>query len=292
MRIFIQISVFGCLVGVLAISGCGGGDSEEQPVSVDTPKGGKADSDGATQPADNGEPTTDLLNPQPLSDLSDIEQLNAEPRFLEARKLNDKYPDGKPRRNLVIHVYQNGPTLFHGEYKEWHPNGRIWKEGKYDNNQRIGEWKFYAENGNLAKHAYYAQGEPDRQWTFYRDDGTKSRVENWQTGKKQGEWLQFGNDGKQAILLQSYRDDLPHGPTVRWFPINNEGETPQKQLETRFVDGRQHGTAREWHRDGQLKRQIEFRNGKRHGIAKEWDADGRVVLDLQFRDGELVQAGN
>jgi antitoxin component YwqK of YwqJK toxin-antitoxin module len=49
--------------------------------------------------------------------------------------------------------------------------------------------------------------------------------------------------------------------------------------EVEFVDGVQHGVARDWYRDGQIHGYTEFSRGVRHGFEQEWFEDGRKAME-------------
>ena len=70
-----------------------------------------------------------LINPKPIKALSEIGHVTPTPEFIKVQKVEQKYPNGQSQRELTIHFYKNGPNLFHGEFKEWHPNGTLWKQG-------------------------------------------------------------------------------------------------------------------------------------------------------------------
>lgn len=76
-----------------------------------------------------------------------------------------------------------------GEYKQWLPNGKVWRHCFYKGNNLIGEYKeFYgSDETNIipAKHAFYPKGGPT-------DMGFKLTAENIDKIKKKypkGPWL-------------------------------------------------------------------------------------------------------
>ena len=281
-----KVNLWICAAVLLSISGCGGDDaSQSTATNVPTVEEQQGGVDTVTEQQANH-----LIKPNPINALSEIGRLPLTPQFIQAQKVEKKYPNGEPQRSLTIHFYRDGPNLFHGDFKEWHPNGILWKQGTYDENRRIGEWKFMDENGTLAKHAFYSSdGIPDGEWTYFNDDGSKRRVENYRSGKKHGTFLRYDPNGMQLLSQQNYEDDKLHGKLIRWFPAVDNGEEPRVQREAVFVHGQRDGTATEWHENGIKRSQVEFKEGKRHGRTQRWDAEGNLELDLKFVDGEPVE---
>ena len=101
---------------LLSVCGCGGKDIPQTKTNVDDEK--------AVKTIDTGQRTNSLINPEPIKALSEIGHVSPTPEFIKAQKIEQKYPNGQPQRELTIHFYRNGPNLFHGEFKEWHRSGK------------------------------------------------------------------------------------------------------------------------------------------------------------------------
>ena len=279
-RIFIAML---CLC-VVVLSGCG---SETTDVSSqsETP----TDEVASPAPKTETESLEELINPEPILALSQVGNINNTPKFIRAQKVEQAFKNGRPHRELTIHFYRNGPNRFHGPYKEWYPNGKLWKEGLYEENNRVGDWKWYAENGQLVKQAFYdSDGLADGEWIYFHDDGMKRRIENFQAGKRHGKTEHFSDDGSQLLELFSFQDDRLDGEVTRWFPLKEGQVEPQKRNHSTFLDGKRDGVATEWYDDGQIRSEVEFKNGNRHGRTRRWDKDGNIELDLLFEEGEPV----
>ena len=272
------------MICVAFFAGCSGGSPDDSSQST-TP----ADQAAAPVVETEAETLEKLINPEPILALSQVGNINNTPQFVRSQKVSQEFKNGRPHRELTIHLYRNGPNRFHGPYKEWYPNGKIWKEGSYEENNRVGEWKWYAENGQLAKQAYYdSNGLADGEWIYFHDDGTKRRVENFRAGKRDGRTEHFNDDGSQLLELFNFKDDRLDGEVTRWFPLA-EGQTePQKQNHSTFSAGKREGVATEWYADGNIQSEVEFKNGNRHGRTRRWDKDGNIELDLLFEEGEPV----
>ena len=245
--------------------------------------------DSSPNATNSNNKSVDLINPEPLLALSQVGNVNDTPQFIQSRKISRSFPDGQLHRELTIHFYRNGPNRFHGPFKEWYPNGLLWKEGLYEENNRVGEWKWYAENGELVKHAFYDKtGRPNGTWVYYHDDGAKRRVENYKDGLRHGETTYYSDDGIQLLEKFSFKNDKLDGEFIRWYPREESETEPRKRNQSYYLAGKRHGSATEWYEDGQVRNQVDFKNGERHGRTRRWDAEGTLELDLLFEEGEPV----
>lgn len=269
----------------LFLLGCSSEPVETPTKAVPTPGGPSGISS-------NEDDLEKLINPEPLLALSQVGNINNTPQFIRSQKVKQNFNNGQAQRELTIHFYRNGPNRFHGPYKEWHPSGGVWKEGSYQENNRVGQWKWYAESGTLVKQAIYNQaGKPNGTWIYYHDDGAKRRMENFKDGKREGETEYYSNDGNQLLEKFSFKNDQLDGEVIRWFPLKEDQAEPQKRNESHYSSGKRNGVATEWYEDGQMRSQVEFKNGDRHGHTRRWDTEGNLELDLLFENGEPVDPG-
>ena len=67
----------------------------------------------------------------------------------------------------------------YGEWKYYHPNGKLWSEGKYENGTRIGKSVTYYENGNIRIKGTYKDGKPYGKWYFYDENGNLIETKNF-----------------------------------------------------------------------------------------------------------------
>lgn len=61
---------------------------------------------------------------------------------INARLQTDYYPDGTKRREV-----ETRDGFKHGDYREYHPNGRIKVRGRYRNDKPDGTWRYYDTDG-------------------------------------------------------------------------------------------------------------------------------------------------
>jgi hypothetical protein len=102
-----KVKLFFTMPFLLALSGCGGGKSETTP---------EVKSEQASNPVLQSaqENLEKLVNPEPILALSQVGAVNNTPQFIRAQKVALPFPNGRPHRELTIHLYRNGPNRFHG----------------------------------------------------------------------------------------------------------------------------------------------------------------------------------
>ena len=264
------------LAASLAAGGCTqqptpSGASEEKPADSST---GATAGSAATSPkpkAENGPGVSPLMPPPEVA-----------PLFVESKIVTSKFEDGKPKRQHQVSVYTGADERYDGEFKEWHPNGKLWKQGQYKNGLAVGEWKYWHDNGTLAKSGNYKTGQLDGVWIYQHPDGTKSREESWSEGQRHGVSKSYDATGSRLTQQQQFKKGVPDGTWTNWFANG------QKATEEIYVDGQPHGTQLAWFENGKQRASVEFRNGKRHGKAIRWDPNGKQAEERLFRDGDLV----
>lgn len=205
-----------------------------------------------------------------------------QPILVETKIVTDKYDDGKPKRQVKVSVYTGVPERYDGEFQEWHPNGKLWKQGNYKDDLREGSWKFWHENATLAKSGDYKAGKMEGEWICQRADGTKTREEHWSAGRRDGVWKHYDDTGIRVIQQQQYKQNTPDGTWTTWHPNR------QKATVEVYLEGQRHGTQSSWYEDGKPRVSVEFRNGRQHGKLIRWDPSGKKIEERVFRDGEQV----
>lgn len=206
----------------------------------------------------------------------------AAPLFVESKIITSKFEDGKPKRQYQVSVFTGANERYDGEFKEWHPNGKLWKQGAYKNGNAVGEWKYWHENGTLAKSGHFKGGQLEGVWIYQRPDGAKSREETWIEGMRHGVSKTYDSSGSRLTQQQQFKHGVPDGTWTNWH------SNGQKATEENYVEGQPHGTQLAWFENGKQRASVEFRNGKRHGKATRWDLTGKKVEERMFRDGDLI----
>ena len=58
-----------------------------------------------------------------------------------------------------------------GEWKYYHPDGKLNKSGHYNHAEKEGEWKWYHENGKLRSKFFYKRNEEDGDYKSHYENG-------------------------------------------------------------------------------------------------------------------------
>ena len=121
---------------------------------------------------------------------------------------------------LYVSGTLNDDSVHIGNWTWWHPNGQVFRQGKYDNQGRkTGVWRTFYNDGRKHEEMVMSGSGTSRTW--------------YASGKPQSEVPVV--DGKKE------------GMFVSWY------ENGQKKDEVPYVDGVREGKTREWHENGQLK---------------------------------------
>lgn len=188
--------------------------------------------------------------------LEETEQV-AKPTVVTRETLKEKYDDGAMRVEREVAHYSDNNFAADGAYREFHPNGKPFVEGKFKVGRQDGEWAYYFDNGQLNRKATYTEGKPNGSWEIFRADGTLAAKRGFKDGVRDGEWITYDATGKQPLTEEHY------------------------------VKGDEDGTWKVWFANGKLKQQAEFKLGKRDGTSSEWDEAGKKLLEMQFTNGKV-----
>ena len=114
----------------------------------------------------------------------------------------------------------NDDSVHIGNWTWWHPNGQVFRQGKYDNQGRkVGVWRTFYNDGTKHEETVMSGSGTSRTW--YANGAKQSEV-SVVDGKKQGMFVSWYPNGKQ-------KDEVP------------------------YVDGVREGKTHEWHENGKLK---------------------------------------
>ena len=94
------------------------------------------------------------------------------------------------------------------------------------------------------------QGLRTGNWTWWYPDGRVSQQGSYVNGERVGVWTSYYTDGS-------------------------------RMAEECYVNG----TSRSWHRNGDLKSEVEVKNGKRTGVYRSWHDNGQKEEEVTYVDG-------
>lgn len=266
---------------VLLVAGCGDDKAEEYFESLEQEQQAAESEDKAKK--ESSQVASEISVADLAVDLDeDITGLIPPPKLVGTKTIEEDYPNGEPRVKRSVKLYSDDSVVNHGEYVEWHPSGKKFCEGKYQDGKRTGQWDFWFEDGRKAKTGSYENGRPEGEWTYWRPDGTKDREESYLDSQRHGRWVYYDDRG-ELKKQEEYEAGQKHGTWITWYPNG------KKKTEGRFVNGERHGPQTAWYENGQQGRLTEFKNGKRHGKAVAWNESGETVAELVYENDTLVK---
>lgn len=210
----------------------------------------------------------------------DEPEVVVKPTLVRHEKLEEKFPDGKPRIEREVAIYSDNNFEADGLFREYYPNGQLFVEGQYRKGRQHGEWTYYYDNGQLNRKANYVDGQPDGQWEVYRADGTLAAKRSFRNGQRHGDWIVYDSTGKQPLREEHYDNGKVDGVWKYWYPNG------QMKQQLSFRQGERQGTSIEWDEKGQKRVEVNYQNNKLHGTATRWLPDGRRVVQ-QYQEGRL-----
>ena len=107
----------------------------------------------------------------------------------------------------------------------------------------------------------------------------------------------------RVVALQSYRDGVLDGPSLRWYDDGRPAEsrdfrrgnkvgthrgwwpTGAPRFACTFVDGVSVGTCSDWYASGRLATVHRFANGHEEGLQQGWSDAGALQFSYTRRDG-------
>ena len=211
----------------------------------------------------------------------DEPEVIAAPTIVRRETIREPYEDGTPRIEREVAHFSDNHFEADGVYREYHPNGKLFVEGRFRRGRQHGEWTFYYDNGQINRKAKYNNGQPDGAWDVFRADGTVSGKRSFRNGLRHGDWINFDESGKKPLREEHYVDGKVDGVWKVWLPSG------QLKQQISFRDGKKHGTSTEWSDKGDKIAEVNHVDDKLHGTVTRWLADGTKV-EHQYKDGRLV----
>lgn len=101
-------------------------------------------------------------------------------------------------------------------FKDYRPEPKLYKEGKYMNGLREGVWRNYSEYGRSFNTETYRNGYRDGETLFYNADSLVIKRGTYHKDKKQGKWEEFNYDG-DLIAFKNFDNNLMHGSYRKIF---------------------------------------------------------------------------
>jgi len=170
------------------------------------------------------------------------------------------------------------------------PNGKLYYEGQFENDNPVGTFKFYHETGELMSVLHHTSG-GERVWAeHFRPDGTKSAEglylrsrqldENGEPERiKHAQW-KYLDAGEQLRLLETYNQGVLEGPYAGY---NDKGQLLE---EGQYASGQRDGTWKTYNEMGTELSEINYSEGLFDGATRVYYDSGRPMMM------GLYEAGN
>ncbi|MBK7383962.1 MAG: toxin-antitoxin system YwqK family antitoxin [Flavobacteriales bacterium] len=190
--------------------------------------------------------------------------------------------------------------LRQGQWKEFHPNGKVRLEGNYVDDRKQGIFKEYDALGNLKDMVKYDGGMVDEgagemltveiKRTFHPNGRVASLGSYSKSGKREGLFKEFSTDGVVSSA-KVYKGDqliseglvnylgMMEGPWVEFYA------TGEKRAEGAYKEGRKEGDWTFYHRSGKVEQKGKYMNGSAQGTWKWFYEDGTLHREELYRKG-------
>ena len=159
----------------------------------------------------------------------------------KSKKTSKKSKTSKTLENITLYhdngklqtkakIDSNGKP--HGNCKEWHPNGNIFKDQNFKHGVPHGSMKNYFENGNLWQEYNFKYGEQHGKNNEYYEDGSKNIVSNFKDGKPHGLREQYYPSGNLETRT-TYENGLIEGVHIY---LAEDGEVIEEKIMQKGLD--------------------------------------------------------
>ncbi|NOR52728.1 MAG: hypothetical protein GQ536_01375 [Candidatus Aminicenantes bacterium] len=169
------------------------------------------------------------------------------------------YNNGKIRERWTEKALEEGKSVKHGLYTQWHSNGQKASEGNFVDGVKNGMHQTWHSNGQKATEENFVKGVLQGRYTHW-----------YQNGQKQLEYEAVHGSGKYS----------------RWYSNGN------KELEGDLVDGAMQGFWTKFHTSGQEWIQSNWENGKFQGNISIWNPLDNARKDFVLVKSEYQLVGN
>lgn len=187
------------LVAGIFLTGCGGGDDENQPISTTTVDPNSPKNNGGATPTKKSKP-----GPMPYGAL--IRKREAKPVNTSTNKVYryHHFTKGTDRfTGIARNVSTNGITyfpikdgLFQGGVKTRYPKRtNLLHRAFYIKGWKNGREYYWHKNGQLKIQGQWTNGVRTGVWFLWHDDGTTNRVDLYANGKYMGKHKSFLSAG-------------------------------------------------------------------------------------------------
>ncbi|MBD3346346.1 MAG: hypothetical protein GF401_14925 [Chitinivibrionales bacterium] len=135
----------------------------------------------------------------------------------------------------------------------------------------------WSEKGKPIACDRYMNGELHGKQIEWYEDGTLMSVMHYQKGSITDTSLTYYPDGK--LKVRAIQDGFS-------ITLSNEGDTLTL---SRMKNGKSHGEAKSFFKNGKKKAICNSKDGKQHGLSQTWREDGTRKDSTVYENGEIVE---
>ncbi len=205
--------------------------------------------------------------------------------------------------------YNNGQTFsevafsngrMHGDFIQYHPNGKIVTKGEYLSGKKTGKWVWYDDIGNVDSVYTYKIGLFNGKSEIYNNEELIVR-QNYVNGKLNGKFVEYYPNRKKKVT-GSYLDDIPHdewiwrledGSKARLMTYNrgiksgrlNVWNNSELTLSGSFKEDLQDGEWKWYRSKNHLDSLVTYNNGVLDGSYKKWHDNGSKSVIGEYLSG-------
>ncbi len=96
-------------------------------------------------------------------------------------------------------VGTTGEIARHGEWRFYHPNGKVQMEGTYDRGKETGRFVWYHENGQKSSEGDYYNGKKQGRWEGWYASGARKTAGVCVDGEHDGLWMSWHENGMPKL---------------------------------------------------------------------------------------------
>lgn len=139
----------------------------------------------------------------------------------------------QPEELLEASSYKDG--RLHGKHQEWHSNGQLSFECKFEEGEKIGVETAWHEQGVKISHYTYSAGFLEGECTEWDRNGQIKWTHTYHLDSRDGPFTEWYSNGTKKELEEgTYRADVPGLYTSRY-------ENGQMEKQCFYIAGKNHG---------------------------------------------------
>ena len=241
-------------------------------------------------------PTVRVIDRYPNKEKKTVEWVKESGSSVIVIKRIDYYTNGQTFSEVL---FSNGKM--HGDFIQYHPNGRIGTKGEYHSGKKIGKWVWNDEIGTIDSIHTFKDGLFNGKSEIF-SSGELFIRQNYINGKLNGKFVEYYPGGSKKVS-GSYLDDIPHDQWI-WrledgsksrlmtynrgiksgkFNVWNDTELVQSGS---FKNDLQDGLWKWQHSADHLDSLVNYKNGVLDGSYKVWHDNGSTSVIGEFLSGK------